>query len=378
MLYAAGELTLELAEALLDESLGLKDATPYNILFCGPRPVFIDVLSFEKRAAGDPTWLPFGQFLRTFILPLLMSNNFGTSLGETFLTHRDGLEPEEVYAHIAWPKRLRLPFLTAVSIPTLLGWAVTTDNSELYRKETSIDPEKARFILRAQLRRARKLLQAARPRKDKRSPWASYTKEFGYDADQYALKLQLVQQWLAKTRPNAVLDVGCNVGEFSQIAAASGARVVAIDTDPVVVGLTWRRAAASDLNILPLVVNFGWPTPAVGWRNAEYLSFLDRANGLFDNVMLLAILHHLLVTERIPLRQIIDVCERLTTQHLIVEYVSKDDEMFRSLTRGRASLHDDFTQESFEQAFSGRFDIVEKAQVKGNLRWLYLFQKTTG
>src|SRR5579883_1289191 len=43
MLYAAANLTLDLALALLSEGLGLKDASPYNVLFRGPQPVFIDV-----------------------------------------------------------------------------------------------------------------------------------------------------------------------------------------------------------------------------------------------------------------------------------------------------------------------------------------------
>ena len=43
--------------------------TPYNVLFRGPEPVFVDVLSFECREGGDPTWLPYAQFVRTFLLP---------------------------------------------------------------------------------------------------------------------------------------------------------------------------------------------------------------------------------------------------------------------------------------------------------------------
>ncbi|MGH9582209.1 MAG: SAM-dependent methyltransferase, partial [Bryobacteraceae bacterium] len=67
MLFAAGELTLEIAQASLKHEFGLKDATPYNVLFRGPKPVFVDVLSFEKRDPGDPAWLPYAQFVRTFV-----------------------------------------------------------------------------------------------------------------------------------------------------------------------------------------------------------------------------------------------------------------------------------------------------------------------
>ncbi len=71
MLYAAGELTLDLMERLLEEKFGLKDASPYNILYRGNRPIFIDLLSIERRELKDSTWLAYAQFTRTFIRPLL-------------------------------------------------------------------------------------------------------------------------------------------------------------------------------------------------------------------------------------------------------------------------------------------------------------------
>ena len=54
MLHEAGRLTVQLALDLLPEGIGLKDGTPYNVLFRGPNPVFIDVLSFERRDQHRP------------------------------------------------------------------------------------------------------------------------------------------------------------------------------------------------------------------------------------------------------------------------------------------------------------------------------------
>ena len=54
---AAAELTLSLCEEALSEDWILKDATPLNVLFLGPRPVLVDVLSFERRdPASPPGW----------------------------------------------------------------------------------------------------------------------------------------------------------------------------------------------------------------------------------------------------------------------------------------------------------------------------------
>ena len=77
MLHRAGRLTLDLAESVLNEGFGLKDATPYNVLFRGPEPVFVDLLSFEKRDPRDPVWKPYAQFARAFLLPLLANNTSG-------------------------------------------------------------------------------------------------------------------------------------------------------------------------------------------------------------------------------------------------------------------------------------------------------------
>ena len=96
MLRAAAELTLRLAQAALVDGFGLKDATPYNIMFDGPRPVFLDVLSFERRDQLDPIWRPQAQFIRTFLYPLLANRYLGLQMDEILLSHRDGLEPERM------------------------------------------------------------------------------------------------------------------------------------------------------------------------------------------------------------------------------------------------------------------------------------------
>ena len=148
-----------------------------------------------------------------------------------------------------------------------------------------------------------------------------------------------------------------------------------IDIDPVVVGTTWRRATDQNLDILPLVMNLARPTPSTGWRNAEYPGFLARAAGKFELVLMLATLHHLLVTERIPLDEVARLAADFCTGHTVVEYVSKEDPMFRQIARGRESLHADFTRERFENSFGKYFSIVRSENVKADLRWLYLLKK---
>jgi hypothetical protein len=114
MLWEAGRLTLDLGRAVLAEDYGLKDATPHNVLFRGSEPVFIDALSFERRNPGDPLWKPCAQFIRSFLLPLLVHRRWGIPPADVFTARRDGYEPEEVYRMCKPWERLRPGLLTLV------------------------------------------------------------------------------------------------------------------------------------------------------------------------------------------------------------------------------------------------------------------------
>ena len=376
MLHAAGMLTLDLAQALHADGLGLKDGTPYNVLFRGPEPVFIDVLSFERREAGDATWLPYAQFVRTFLLPLLANQAYGLGLDQILTTRRDGLEPEEVYRWSKMSQRLRPVFFSLVSMPTWLGGKHKQDDHSIYQKKLMSDPEKARYILDHMLNGLRRTLQKLKPAAGKSSVWSDYmTTNNNYTADHFDAKQRFVADALKEFPAKRVLDVGCNTGHFSAIAARSGAKVVGLDYDPVVLGDVWRNAREHKLEILPLSVNITRPSPGTGWRNEECSSFLERASGKFDAVLMLAVIHHMLVTERVPLADILDLAAELTTNVLVIEFVAPNDTMFQRLTRGREELHKDLTPQVFEDQCARHFDIVRVQHVEGSTRWLYLLRK---
>jgi SAM-dependent methyltransferase len=375
MLYAAAELTLDLALAALPQGFGLKDATPGNVLFRGPRPVFVDVPSFEQRNPLEVLWRPQAQFVRTFLLPLLVNRRHGTPLADVFLSRRDGLEPEEVYRALSWVGRLRPPALGLVSLPYWLTGRAESQGTALYRERTAGNAAQARFILESLLRRLQRTLRSLRPEGRADSAWADYTTQHGYSPEAAAAKEDFVRHALAECRPGRVLDIGANTGHFSLLAARQGASVVALDLDPVCVGAIWRHAHEARLDVLPLVVNLARPPGGVGWVNRECPAFLERAAGAFDAVLMLAVLHHLLVTERIPLREVLALAARLTRDAAIIEFVGRDDPMFRRIARGREALHADWNEETFVAASEKEFTVVRSLRLPGMERRLYLLRK---
>jgi len=373
MLAAAGHLTLDLAERLLPQGLGLKDATPYNVLFRGPAPLFVDLLSVEQRQPRDATWLPYGQFSRTFLLPLLAARDYHLSPGQTFTLRRDGLEPEDLYALAGALRRLHPGYLGLVTLPVLLGRG--RDNGAAYAPRLADSAEKARFVLAAMLRHARRALRRSTPDPQRTSAWSDYMATKTYDDAAFATKERFVRAALEKARPAALLDIGCNTGHFALLAAELGARVVAVDRDPVVIDVLHRLAVQRAADVLPLVVDISRPTPGVGWRNGEAPAFLDRARGAFDAVLLLALVHHLMVTERVPLDEIADLAAELTRGIAVVEYIGADDPMFRRLLRGRDALFAGYSASQFEAAFNRHFDVVSHQTVPGTDRRLYALRK---
>lgn len=379
MLWAAGVLTLELARELTPEGLGLKDATPYNILYRGPTPVFIDVLSIEPRDHLDPIWLPRAEFIRTFILPLLANKRLGIPLDQ-LMTRREGVEPELMYRWLTPIQKLLPGYLTLVSMPVWLASKAAAD-PRIYRKRAVSSAEKSRFILDHAFSTLHRQLNAVAPARNRESAWSNYMQSkdckqaaVSYTHEEFARKEQIVTKAIAGFAPVRVLDIGCNTGHFSRIAARKNAAVVALDADPAVVGQTWRSAREEKLNILPLVVNIAKPSPALGWRNAEYRSFLSRATGAFDLVLMLAVVHHMLATERIPLREILKLASELTTDGLIIEFVPPDDPMFRSLSRGRDELYAHLNPDLFERTSKPFFEIVQRHAMNSG-RWLYVMRK---
>ena len=376
MLYAVGLLIIDIAIEASQFDLGLKDATPYNVLFKGANPIMVDVLSFEKREQGDYKWLAYAQFIRMFLLPLLVNKYFCISISDLLIHHRDGLEPDNVYNLCSFSQKLLPPFLTAVSLPKWLANGNWDKNGNIYQKKLMPNLDKAKFIYQTLLNNLRNSLKKLAPINNQKSVWSDYVKSNNnYSPEQLLFKCEFIKQFLSKFNPQRVLDVGCNIGDFSFLAARHGASVVAIDYDPIVVGIVWKKAYEEKLDILPLHVNITRPTPSMGWRNMECLSFLERTQGYFDTVFMLAIVHHLLVSERIPLKEIIDLAAELTTKYLVVEYVDPEDSMFKRLTRGCEELYNYLTSDVFEEACSQQFDIVTSKPILGSRRSLYILCK---
>ncbi|HEY5054627.1 MAG TPA: methyltransferase type 12, partial [Acidobacteriaceae bacterium] len=236
--FAAAELTLNLCEEALVSGLILKDATPLNVLFTGARPVFVDILSFEPRDPAATLWLAYGQYVRTFLLPLVMRRQLCWPLSLS-LYHRDGYEPAACYAALNLRQRLSRSALWPITLPTLLDRRKSPQTAPTHRRPHSQDPEVSFRVLRRTLNDLRGRTRRA-AQESSASNWSGYTNSLThYTPQQSQAKLDWVRHALQSIAPSSVLDIGANTGDFSVLAAEtlgrpgaqSESQIVALERD---------------------------------------------------------------------------------------------------------------------------------------------------
>lgn len=367
---AAASLSLDLCEEALGQGFILKDATPLNVLFRGSQPVFVDVLSFEARDRRSPFWMAYAQFVRTFLLPLAAYVYLGWPLGWT-QQRRDGYESADLAAWLPVLQRWRNPLRSLVTVPMLLEKRSSGNGARTRSYKREISEEVSGHLVRRTVRRTQRLLEMLVP-PARASRWSNYSEAAAhYEPADRMGKEDFVRSWLDRIRPARVLDVGANSGVYSRIAAECGADVVAWDTDVQATEMNWQAAQREGLSILPLVADFARPTPALGWENSEHQSLLARAEGRFNCVLMLGILHHLLVADQIPLSAILDQVSRISNRWVILEWIPREDGQFAGLCRGRDSLYEHLTEGYFTEVVSRRFAIRDYTQLpNGRSLWL--------
>ena len=374
MLRAAGALTLDVARKAVSVGFVLKDASPYNIMFDGARPVFLDLLSFRRRDPLASLWRPYAQFVRTFAYPL-MACGLGLRLDEILMANREGLDPGRMLSLCPPHSRLLPPAFGAVTIPAILERWSRDPDPDAYHVRHAKDAGEAAYLVEKQIDRAAHML-AHIPAPPVHGDAAAYMEGgHNYTGGEFARKEDVLKRALGELRPQAVLDIGCNTGHFSRLAAQGGARVVAVDRDSASVEKVWQEATGSGLPILPLAVDISRPPGGCGWANRECAPFLERARGQFDCVMLLAVMHHLAVGERVPFEAILELAAGLTTKTVIAEYVDPADAQFKKIARGREALYGDLTRESFEAAASPWFEIAGMCDITPTRR-IYILRKS--
>ena len=361
--------TLRVQRTALRFGMTLKDASAYNVQFHRGRPILIDTLSFTTYTEGAP-WVAYRQFCQHFLAPLALMAYRDVRLGQLLKVHLDGIPLDLA--------RSLLPARAWLSLQLLLHIRVHARYQTRYAGDTTAT-RRVRPLSSQALDNLLEALASAVTALDwqpEGTEWADYYSGDSYSVEASNHKLELVTRHLERIAPSSVWDLGANTGVMSRRASARGVPTLALDIDPACVERNYRTVRAErEENLLPLLLDLANPSPARGGAHAERASLVERSGA--DAVLALALIHHLAISNNVPLEQISSLFARLAPW-LVIEWVPKQDPKVQQLLATREDIFDGYTQAGFEAAFERRFETLERTAIHGSERTLYLLQRREG
>jgi hypothetical protein len=367
-LKAAALCTLSIQRTALDYGMVLKDASAYNIQFVDSSPIFIDTLSFERYQEGQP-WVGYRQFCQHFLAPLALMALKDVRLNQLLKIYIDGVPLDMASKLLGVKTYFQFSLLTHIHMhaksQTRHAMDATRGNKTISKAKVS----KLGYIgIIESLTNAIKKLRW-RP---EGTEWADYYDATNYSDEATVAKGALVEIFLKEVKPKGVWDLGANEGNFSQIAKAQGARTISYDIDPSAVEKLFLRCQSTGESlIMPLLLDLTNPTGGIGWANNERAAFSQR--GPVDVVMALALIHHLAISNNVPLQMVAQYFATICN-HLIIEFVPKADSQVIHLLATREDVFLNYTVDGFEAAFGQHFEMVKKESIAETHRILYLMK----
>jgi 2-polyprenyl-3-methyl-5-hydroxy-6-metoxy-1,4-benzoquinol methylase len=354
MLKDAARATLELNLALLDRECMLQDAYPWNILFEFTRPVHVDLTSIVPSTGSGVLWPAYQQYLNFFMHPLMLASmNKGHTARLLLQNYIDGIPLAELNKNFTGGYWLRHPLGTLMNKVSGFLEKKCQDNKDLKLKiqnqvKTQNLPAgnpslKKKFIERL----IRKTENISLPSAN--DNWTLYYQDIEKSARDK--KRQIVDDLLARLQPETVLDLGCNVGAFSILAAKRGIRVLSVDASESCIEALYKNASAHNLSITPVVGNVLNP-PSSGFMSQQFPSMVERFQS--DTVLCLALMHHLHIHGRQSFERIATLLNALARHSVIFEYVAPDDDNNHLIDHGRKI---EYTLESVSEELSRFFKI---------------------
>ena len=118
-------------------------------------------------------------------------------------------------------------------------------------------------------------------------------------------------------------------------------------------------------------MDFTNPSSAIGFASQERYSLNSR--GKADLGLALALIHHLSISNNIPLRYIAKYFSSLCN-YLIIEFIPKEDSQVQRLLLSRNDIFSEYTHENFIKDFSTYFEIICQKKVADSKRTLFLMK----
>jgi ribosomal protein L11 methylase PrmA len=363
----AALLTLRLQREALEAGMTLKDASAYNIQFQRGKPVLIDTLSFSNYIEGQP-WVAYRQFCMHFLAPLALMSYTDIRLNKLSQINIDGIPLDLASKLLPAKTRLNFGLLTHIHLHAYSQQRYSNSRQAAGVRESGKVSKVGMIGLVESLENTvRKLIW-----KPRGTDWVDYYSGTNYTDDSFEQKKRIVGELIRDLAPHKVWDLGANTGVFSRLGAdLDDCLIISSDIDPGAVEVNYQECKKQKVRqVYPLIIDLTNPSPAIGWANEERQSFIQR--GPVDLVIALALIHHLAISNNVPLEEVARFMASLG-ERLIIEFVPKEDSQVQRLLASRVDIFPGYTIQGFIEAFTNYFQMEQQISIPGTARTIFLF-----
>jgi len=358
---------IELCQALMPRGLVLKDSHPWNILFDGYKPVYVDLTSIRPRTA-ECEYPPYFKFCRYYLYPLILMSQGKDRIARYLMPEYEGILESDILLLMSEGSLSELirskmqrgkTFLRGVMprrMSHLAGVSLKSVNSFFCQKRFApSSPLRYLQYLRGELEKID--LPSVRSNHLSNDPQLTAA---GLAQNLGAAKGEALRKILSDLKPESVLNIAAGAGWYSKLASSLGSKVVSFNTNPLHASRIYEYARDNKLSILPLVMDFTDPTPARGLASHSSIAAAERLR--CELVLGLSLLPHVVVKRKLNFEQIVEGLARFSKRSLILEFATLDS---GELSPSGASQFPWYTLENLTNILRKHFRTVYIRQIDG-------------
>lgn len=345
MFFNAALMFIKLNRKLYKKGFITHDAHPWNITFDGNKPIFYDFGSIIKHNKVSKGW--FEEFYSCFIVPIWLAN-FSK---KTFTYSKD----------------YRREHITGFGIRLFKSALIQKILFRKFRKFERLleDPE----LLFQEIIN---WLEEHKPIPVLPQYWSEYYKSEKLDFTKpTSIKQRFVNDILIVERPLKVLDLASNKGYYAAMASHLGASVMAVDYEEEIVNFLINNKTI-DNKITPAHIDFNKPNAGLGtglfWEDS-FSRFKS------DIVLALGLIHHICITQKVPVYLFCLSCMKYADKGLILEFVYPED---YHVSRWKNNIPKDYSLEKIKEFLHPKFPNCQMSELENTdgLKRYFLYFST--
>ena len=358
MFKSAALAYLDLVSELARAGLVLKDTHPWNLLFEGCQPVYVDLTSIKLVTDGFRC-IANDKFYHYYVYPLLLMSQGQERLVRHLLPDYEGIS------------RADFDMLTqTTSLPfTPLGRGVASALKDRV-------PKACRGPLKSGLKSARSFfgrrpgskpsaLESIHKLKDVITniplPESPDRKSPSLAQLTWPATENKLNEIIAELRPRSILAVGRELPDPAETTSC-GSQLVYFDGNSTHISRLYHHAFEKKLPLLPLVIDFTDPTPSRGL--SSHLSISAAVRLRCELVIVRGLVKRLVAERHLRFDQIVDGAAELSKRWLMIDYAP-----FDSCERAFYA-NPWYTMENFIAALRRKFMNVNLVSYRSGHEWL--------